>query len=184
MTILILASEQNSLKYINISGNPICDVGIDIFAQIIIASSSLEYLNVSKCSLQSKGINTIVKAVANLTSLKCLDLSSNDLIDEEEFNIEIAIKNNSQIECLYLPNCALTRNKLRSILNMLQTINTLKILDINSNRIDHQLAIYLAATIHSNRNLEKLLLSGIALEEKSITAFNYSIKNIVWIKIF
>ena len=179
-----MASEQNSLKYINISNNPISDVGIDIFAQTLITSPSLEYLNVSNCSLQSKGINTIVKAIANLTSLKYLDLSLNDLTDEEEFNIEIAIKNNSQIECLHLPNHALTRNKLRNIFNMLQTISTLKILDINSNKIDHQLANYLAAAIRSNRNLEKLLLSGITLEEGSIIAFNYSIRILFGLKYF
>ena len=177
-------TEQNTLKYIDISGNPVSDIGINIFAQTIIASSSLEYLNVSNCSLQSKGVNTIVKAIANLTSLKFLNLSSNNLTVEEEFNIEIAIKNNNHIEYLYLPNCVLTRNKLRNILNTLQTINTLKILDINSNKIDNQLANHLAGAIQSNRNLEKLLLSGITLEEENFKAFNNSIRILCGLKCF
>ena len=85
---------------------------------------------------------------------------------------------------MHSPNCVLTCNKLRNIFNALQTINTLKILDINLNKIDNQLANDLTAAIRSNRNLEKLVLSGITLEEESVKAFNYSIRILFGLKYF
>ena len=176
--------QPNSLKYIDISCNPISDEGINLFVQTIIPSPKLEYLNVSKCLLQSKGINTIIKAIANFTSLKYLDLGYNDLLDEGQFDIEITIKNNKELECLFSPNCTFTLNKLKNIFNTLQTISTLKILDINLNIIDYQSANCLAAVIQSNRNLEKLSLSGIALERESFIALKSSLRILYGLKHF
>ena len=179
-----LVTQPNSLKYIDISCNPISNEGINLFVQTIIPSPKLEYLNVSKCLLQSKGINTIMKAIANFTSIKYLDLGYNDLLDEGQIDIEIAIKNNKELECLLLPNCEFTLNKLKKIFNTLQTISTLKILDINSNMIDYQLANSLAAVIHSNRNLEKLSSFGIALEREGFSALKNSLRILYGLKHF
>ena len=179
-----LVTQPNSLKCIDISCNPIFNEGIDLFLQTIIPSPKLEYLNVSKCLLQSTGINTIIKAIANFTSLKYLDLSFNDVLDEGQFDIEIAIKNHKELECLLLPNCTFTLNKLKNIFNVLQALSTLKILDINLNVIDYQSASYVAAVIHSNRNLEKLSLSGIALERESFSALKSSLRILYELKHF
>ena len=176
--------ETNQLKHIDVSCNPFSNIGINAFVQTISESPGLEYLDVSNCLLDSKGIGTIINAISKLTSLKCLDLSSNDLTDDDEFNIENVIKNNKKLEHLYLPNCMLTNTKLESIFYALQTINTLKILGIDSNIIGNQLVNHIAAVIQSNRNLKKISLSEIILEEKSFKTFKNGIRILYGLKCF
>ena len=176
--------ETNQLKYIDISCNPFSNIGINAFEQTMMASPSLEYVNVSSCLLNSKGINSIIKAISKLTSLKYLDLSLNSLTDEQEFNIEIVIKNNKELEYLYLPNCTLTPKKLENIFYALQTISMLRNLDIDSNIIDNQLVIHVAAVIQNNKNLKRLSLSEIILYEESFKAFNNGIRILHGLKCF
>jgi len=163
-----------TLRYLDLSNNPISDVYANDLAYLIARNNQLQHFNLSGCSLASEGVLKIVETLKKSTVLLHLDLGSNylplDQLDNVSTEIAALINNNNEIEHLCLPHCTFQDDNLKILFEAMKNTVSLKCIDISCNQISHSLYQHVTSVMASNHNLEvfrlfKLFLTQSGLEE-------------------
>ena len=154
-------------------------IHIDQLLFILSSYTSLEWLDLSNCQLQSNDIKQILSVIKDMKYLQHVDLSANEMTSDAINEIATMIKNNKHLQSLFLPNCVLSQNDLRIIIQALQTVSSLQYVGFNINKVDDELASDVALLIANNINLRELNISELQLNQSS---FQYLKKYLVIIK--
>ena len=165
------------LKHLDISCNEVNDEGAVAIASAITSNVSLQYLLMSDCSMQESGIKKIANALTRISSLLSLDVSLNQITENVELEIANAICSNSSINTLRFSNCFL-KDGCFHIIKAIQSITTLKTLDLESIIIPNDQAECLSKGFSFNTTLQSLNLSNNNLGEAKLSAILASLQNI------
>ena len=171
----------STLKEINLNGNQnrSKELAAEI-ASIVTNNKALESLLLSNNNLNDDGVIKIAQSLCKHSKLKVFNLQSNNITEEAAEALVFVITRNSGLEKLYLGNNQLHLGFFK-IATGLQKISSLKVLDLDDNRIPEQLADKLASVIRSNTSLEKLWLSDNHLGSSTVVVAN-ALKDISTLK--
>ena len=172
-----------NLVYLNLNHNKIVSARtVANLSELLYNCYCLTHLCLSNCALNSTYLRKIADSLKCCTSLKYLDLSMNNIVASKVIN-EIAegIIQSNQLEHLCLPNCYLCSNDLHLLLNTLRKLKRLQLLDLTPNEVDSNNVENLAAVMHANQDLVKLVLSKINVHKirlKTIDTYFAKIKGL------
>ena len=173
-TVLIAKALQSvsTLKELNLNNNYCkCENLATEIACMITNNIYIEKLYLKDCYLYAKGVITICESLCTVFNLKIIDLRQNNINEEAAEALKLVILCNTRLEELYL---GFNQLKLGSakLTAALQTISSLKVLDLDYNGINEQVADDLAAGIKTSSSLEKLWLSGNYLGSSTVLVVN------------
>ena len=100
-----------------------------------------------------------IKALKYVKSNKVLNFSNNSLSEELVSEIASSIKSYTSLEMVYLHNCNL-KSSVIILSEVLATISTLKVLDLQSNGLTEEVGNSLASVIANNRLMKVLFLDN------------------------
>ena len=134
-------------------------------------NKSMERLLLSDNSLNDHGVIEIALSLCNASKLRCIDLRNNNITEKAAEALACIISSNPELEELYLGNNHLHIGAIK-IAAALESISSLKVLDLQNNDIPDEAGNALVAAIKSNIFLQKLCLSGNHLGPSLTTAVN------------
>ena len=159
-----------TLKVLHLNNIQINQEASKALASIILHNTGLEELKLSNNNLD-EGMLEVVESLRHITALRSSDLCNNNISESFSGELALAIKVNERLEQLQLYN-----NNLKSsavvILKSLNTISTLKVLDISDNQITKEAREALTTAILHNKGLEELYLSNSNLGEGALQVVN------------
>ena len=159
-SILILQAlkENSKLKALNLNGNNMTGEAAGDLTSVIKNNSNLERLHLGSNDLRISSI-FILQALKENSKLKVLNLNNNNMTGEAAEDLASVIKNNSNLEQLRLGYNNFKASGVL-VLQALQESTELKILNLNSNGINGEVAEHLVSVIKNNSNLEQLYLAN------------------------
>ena len=159
-SILILQAlkENPKLKLLNLNNNNMTGETAEDLASVIKNHSNLEWLLLANNDLKASSI-LILQALKENSKLKALNLNDNNMTAEVAEDLASVIKNNSNLEQLRLGYNDFKASRVL-VLQALQESTELKILNLNSNGMNEEVAEHLASIIKNNSNLEQLYLAN------------------------
>ncbi|XP_076875737.1 NACHT, LRR and PYD domains-containing protein 3-like isoform X2 [Brachyhypopomus gauderio] len=169
-SLISLLQTENSLKVLEINNNDLQDSGVkQLCAGLKSSKSKLEILRLSRCGLTEESCKSLISVLQTKNSLKELEIKNNDLQDSGVEQLCAGLKSsNCKLEILRLSLCGLTKESCKSLISLLQTENSLKVLEINNNDLQDSGVKQLCAGLKSSKSkLEILRLSGCGLTEES-----------------
>ena len=157
------SSELLSLKRLCIASKLQTRATLFEKAEIALASTlqsnfGLQVLHVDNGYL-SQSPKQFTKAVKYANCIKALGLSNFNLSKELVSELSCSIKSYTFLEKVYLCNSNLKSSAI-ILLEVLATISTLKVLDLQSNELTEEVGNSLASVIINNKKLEMLLLDN------------------------
>ena len=161
-TITILKAIQSikSLKVLALSNNNMSEAVTKDLEAAIIANNLLEKIWLDNNYLKSSGI-VITTALGKFSNLQELDLSNiRNKSDKLAISIAAVVASNSHFTSLSLMNNNLQSDDVIAIAQALNYISTLRILNLQQNRITDTAANALASVISHNTGLQKLCLGS------------------------
>ena len=147
---------NTSVKTLDLSGNPLCDVGARALAEMLGGKSSgtvnttLEHVNLSYCSVRPVGAQHLAQALCVNTSVKTLDLSNNPLGDEaakvlaEMLGGKSSGTVNTTLEHVNLSYCSIGPVGAQHLAQALCVNTSVKTLDLSRNPLGDEAAKVLA----------------------------------------
>ncbi|XP_041938959.1 LOW QUALITY PROTEIN: uncharacterized protein LOC121700216 [Alosa sapidissima] len=172
-------SNSCSLKELNLSTNYELHDGVQHLSELLKnPHCKLEKLELHSCSLTEKSCAAIASAAgSNSCSLKELNLSNNELHDAGVQHLSELLKNpHCKLEKLELWSCSLTEKSCAAIASAGRSNScSLKELNLSENEL-HDAGVQHLSELLKNPHckLEKLLLRGCSLTEKSCAALRAS----------
>ena len=158
IAILKALCEFFSLQRLDLSGNHIPEEACEAIASVILNNTELEYLVLSDNSF-GKGTLDIAKALQELYLLKVLELGNVNMPDEISEELALAIECN-----LFLNTVNLSDNDMQSsavvILQALAKITSLRVLNLQSTKLNEDAGYYLSSVICNNTGLNQLYLDN------------------------
>ncbi|XP_076875801.1 NACHT, LRR and PYD domains-containing protein 3-like isoform X5 [Brachyhypopomus gauderio] len=164
---------ENSLKELEINNNDLKDSGVEqLCAGLKSSNCKLEILRLSGCGLTEKSCKSLTSVLQTENSLKELEIINNDLQDSGVEQLCAGLKSsNCKLEIFRLSLCGLTEESYKSLISVLQTENSLKVLEINNNDLKDSGVEQLCAGLKSlNCKLEILRLSGCLVTEEGCSS--------------
>ena len=153
-----LTNHQN-LKVFYLCGNENKDASISTaIASIVENNKLLESLLLSNNNLKTDGAIVIGKSLINISGLKAINFQYNAITEQAAEVLASVILKNTGLEKLYLGYNQLRQAGITRIANALETISSLKVLDLNGNAMFEKVDV-LAVVIEANSLIEKLWLS-------------------------
>jgi len=171
-------SKSSVLQNFDISHNEITDEAATAIALVITNSTSLKHMTMNDCNLKEDGLVKIARALTKITSLLSLDVSNNSIDETAAYEITVAICCNTALKHLHFSNC-LSGNACLQILEIIQTMTTVKILDLECNSIDGAAADALSLGIANNSKIKHLNLSNCKLTEHGLIKLLSVLQNVV-----
>ncbi|XP_067115488.1 NACHT, LRR and PYD domains-containing protein 14-like [Osmerus mordax] len=171
----------SSLKVLNLSSNPLKDVGISNLCKALVdPKCQIETLNLASCEMTEKGCEALTNAVrSNPEHLKHLDLSRNKFGDAGVSKLAPILKSpHNQLEILRLNDCHLTEKSCAWLVEgLVKDPCTLRELDLSNNDLQDQGVKLLCDGLSLPVcKLEILLLRSCALTMLSFTYLREAIK--------
>ena len=111
----------------------------------------------------------IADSLTKTNTLKDINLSGNSIPEEAAVHIAAVIDSNHSLQDVRLSNNLLMTNGMIKIAQSLSRLSTLKVLDIDDNKIDDRAAEALATVIINNRKLSDLFLTDNLFQIGAIT---------------
>ena len=171
-------SKSSVLQNFDISHNEITDEAATAIASVITNNTSLKHMTMNDCNLKEDGLVKIARALTKITSLLSLDVSNNSIDETAAYEITVAICCNTALKHLHFSNC-LSGNACLQILEIIQTMTTVKILDLECNSIDGAAADALSLGIANNSKIKHLNLSNCKLTEHGLIKLLSVLQNVV-----
>ena len=147
-----------TLKYLEISDNPIGDDGISAISDNLHVNTTLIQLVARNCEFHSKGAKAVAKMLEVNKTLKYLDISKNHIGDDGIIAIIYSIRTNTILNELLLYDCKFHSKGLESVNEMLMVNKSLhKRLGITYNYAqDAALVVLLETFLKNNCKLSQL----------------------------
>ena len=168
--ILNLLKTITTLKVLHLNSNQINQEAGQALASIILHNTGLEELHFSNSNL-GEGMLEVAKSLQHITGLRLLNLCNNNISESFSGELALAIKVNEHLEQLQLWSSNLKSSTV-VILESLNTISTLKVLNISDIQITKEASEALATAILHNKGLEELHLSNSNLVEGALQVVN------------
>ena len=125
---------SNKLYYLNISNNPILDVGIKKLTDSIKNFNNLHKLNVSNCSFEFPGFEHLINALQFIKRIEYLNISGNNIKSDNFENLKPCFSSFG-IKYLNMSKCSLGNESTLILGECLQTNETIKTINISNNKI-------------------------------------------------
>ena len=161
-TIKVIAKslkKSSKLKELNLNGIIDKSKVLPSLIPQIIKNNSLQKLYLKDMNLETKGIINIGKNLRDISSLKVLDLQNNFITEEAGEVLASIISSNTKLEALYLGNNHLQAGIIK-LFTALKKISSLKMLDLENNKMSKEVATELAAVISGNNSLQRIWLNN------------------------
>ena len=136
-------------------------------ASVVSKNKSLKILSLSGNNLGDDGIATIARSLCKHVRLKILCLQNNNMTEKSAESLASVISSNTKLKELYLGNNNLQLGTIKIAIS-LQTISTLKVLDLTNNSMTEQVTKELSVAIGNNPSLENICLRGNCLGSSAI----------------
>ena len=159
-----------TLKKLGLGNNKIPQEACDELALAIKSNKHLEILGLNDISLLSSA-NIILNSLTAITTLTFLNLGNNQITQETDEALASVIMHNTGLEELHLDGNSLGVGTLK-VAKALQHITTLRILDLDNNKIPQEACDELALAIKSNKHLKKLWLNDNNLHSSANVILN------------
>ena len=151
--------ETSNLKILNLSGIFMPEEVVDCLANVIKSNPCLEALSLDGNKLKSSAV-VMLHALRETSNLRKLKLNSNKMPVQVVCDLADTIKHKVNLEEIQLLNNNL-RSSAISILNVLQTVNNLKVLSLDTEGMSTEETSCLADVIRCNPYFEKLELFSV-----------------------
>ncbi|XP_065895431.1 uncharacterized protein [Dysidea avara] len=163
-TVVDTLAQCMHLRVVNLSNNIITEETTTKLALSLCNNATLEHLDVSCCSLEcSQFFATLSTSAQFYFKLKHLNLSSNKITYRASCDLHSFLAVSGMTEHLDLSDCSLTENDdedgLYIVLSALQNSNSLKHLNLQSNKFTEKAACALYNVVCVNQNLDFLNLN-------------------------
>ena len=142
---------QSNFEKLNSSS---CEKHIDKLLCILSYNIECKWLDLSNCQLQSNDVKQIFSILKKMKYLQHVNLRGNVMTDNVANDIADMIINNKNIQILKLPDCILNQMSVRIIIQAMQTVSSLKYIDLNVNTIDDEVANDIAFLVTNNSKLK------------------------------
>ena len=149
---------------ISLSDNNLAYGVFDLLASVITCNRGLKCIVLSNCNLQEAGILSITKALENCEELRSLDFSNNVITDDVAVSVAMLFEKCKSIQDLRLQNCQLQYVGIQKIAEAMVKNTCLHFIDLSSNCISNQNAMFIACVIANNNNVQKLAFSNCKLQ--------------------
>jgi len=147
------------IKYLNLSGNRICNIGSEKVAIALTNNPVLQHLDFSWNHIGSDGAFSIVRLLG-LVKLKYLNLGANRIDDKGIEKLSIALLNYPVIEHINLNDNQIGPNGVYSLARLLRQCSSLKHLELCCNQLNDIAIESLASALGYCLSLIHLNLSG------------------------
>ena len=149
----------SKLKLINLDNTFLTEEAADVIALAISNNLGLQQLYLSNNKLRTGGIK-IVRALKRLSNLKVLDFNDSSMTADVADELAVVIRSNSSLEDLRLKNNNLATSGIIKIAKSLSYLSTLKVFNIQRNKVTEEAADALSLAISNNTQIEHLWLSN------------------------
>ena len=144
------------LKSLDLGNNNISKEVSDELALAIKANEQLEEMRLYGSSLKASVI-VLLQSLSTISTLKLLNISDNQITEEAGEALASVVMHNTGLEELRLDGNSFGEG-LFNVMKALQSITSLRLLDLFNSNISKKVSCELAVAIKSNNHLEKLWL--------------------------
>ena len=150
---------NTSLLMLDLSDNPIGDLGVVSLAKALTVNHTLAKLGLSRTQVGGTGVSSVARALTVNTSLTTLDLSDNPIGDLGVVSLAKALTVNHTLAKLGLSRTQVGGTGVSSVARALTVNTSLTTLDLSDNPIGDLGVVSLAKALTVNHTLAKLGLS-------------------------
>ena len=125
---------SNKLSVLNISNNPILDIGIKKLTDCLKNFNNLNKLNVSYCGFEFPGFEHLMNLLQYIKRIEYLNISGNNIKSENFENVKPCFSTFG-VKYLNMANCSLGNNSTLILGECLEGNETLKSINISNNKI-------------------------------------------------
>ena len=130
----------------------------------------------TKCNkLQTKGIIKVCKALKSCKSLLRFSIENNDIGDKAADDIAAVLSNNSELEQLWIGSNYFSSAGISKIMKPLETITTLKVLDLSHIKISVETAYDVAKALVESTAIEQLWLENNSIPPDGLFAILFAL---------
>ena len=174
---------SNKLYYLNISNNPILDIGIKKLTDSLKNFNNLHKLNVSNCNFEFPGFEHLMNALQFIKRIEYLNISGNNIKSQNFENLKPCfssfgvkylnmskcslgnestlilgecLESNETIKTINISNNKITDLGFRSFISLFKNNNTIENFDCSVNYITDLTAKYFIKNIKFNRGLKRI----------------------------
>ena len=151
---------KKTLKYLDISDNPIGNDGISAISDGLHVNTTLIQLVAYHCEFHSKGAESVANMLQTNKTLKYLDISFNHIEDDGITAVTCSIENNTTLTELKLHDCKFHSKGLQNINKMLMINKSLIKLGITDDDNGEALTTVIVTFLKSNCKLSQLIITG------------------------
>ena len=154
---------NKTVKYLDISDNPVGDDGISAISDGLHVNATLIQLVARSCKFYSKGAESIAEMLQTNKTLKYLDISGNHIDDDGITTVACSIQANTTLDELKLHDCNFHSKGLENVNKMLMINKSLKRVSIpyyNDDDDDAALIAVVETFLKINCKLSQLNVSG------------------------
>ncbi|XP_076130247.1 NACHT, LRR and PYD domains-containing protein 12-like [Alosa pseudoharengus] len=165
----VFQSENSLLRELDLSRNPLKDSGVELLsAGLKHTNCRLDTLRLAECKLSENSWKIVATVLQSPNSLIELDLSHNDL---EDSGVQLLSKGlpspHCKLQTLRLAYCKLTDKSCEIVASVLQSANSLQLLDLSENDLgDSGVQLLSKGLSSSNCKIHTLRLSDCLISEK------------------
>ena len=163
--------EVYNILYLNLNYNKIfCFYATEI-ADVIRHKKNLMHIEMAACNFDINGIVKICNSLCSCARLQNINLSHNKIAGHA-IDAVVSILH-EDLKYINLRKCGLTSDSSKSIIMALASKHSLRFVDLSSNEMAENSALYIAAVIVNNRNIEVLCLPDCIHTSANINERNF-----------
>ncbi|XP_065908397.1 NACHT, LRR and PYD domains-containing protein 3-like isoform X2 [Dysidea avara] len=178
--LLKIMRSSPSLRALDVGGNDIQDIQVELLCKEICNRNSLTKLSLWRCGISEKGAIGIKTLLMENNKLQVLYISSNQIGNEGVAAVCEGLYNNTNLTELMMWSCGLSMGGAICIKTLLMENKTITVLSISENKIHDEGAIVISEGLQSNHTLTKLSIVKCELSvEGSFAVLQAAVDNAV-----